>query len=155
MVHKTVKKIRNSRLIRITILLTMLTVASCSLINQVIYNMSHAYAVTYSLGHGYGFIFYTPKYYELPPILQESVRVHEDRHLEQGSCAFWRHNELEVDAYQFQINKLDERLIQLAELWRKTRNYEVKKDIELLLEFRRDMIHSMRVYQGLEKDEGD
>ena len=139
-----------------TLLLTMLAFACAAWVRQYQYNMSHTYAITYSFGNGHGFIIYSPLYAELDPILQESVQVHEDRHLEQGSYAFWRHNELEIDAYKFQIAKLDERISQFEELYRNNPSYEHAKTLHLLREFKIGMLHHMRQYQGLEPpDEGD
>src|SRR5277367_3857322 len=140
-----------------TLLLTMLAFTCAVWIRQYRYHMTHTYAVTYSFGNGCGFVMYSPMYDGLDPILQESVRIHEERHLEQGSYAFWRHNELEVDAYQFQISKLDERIAQFSELnWHKPKA-EYAKTLQLLREFREGMLHHLRQYQGLEPpdDEGD
>lgn len=117
---------------------------------QIQNNIAHSYAITYSLGNGRGFTYYCPNYYDLDPILQESVHVHEDRHLQQGSYAFWRHNALEVDAYKFQIEKIDERIAQLSDLVKKG-HFEHCIKIALLRSFREDMVHHMRKYQGLEQ----
>lgn len=139
--------IRKSKIIRLSFLLTLLMFVCCLLIKQVQRHIENAYAVTYSLGNGNGLTFYLPKYYDLPPIQQESVRVHEERHLEQGSCALWRHSELEVDAYEYQIKKIDEKIAQLSSV----RGH--KNEILLLRDFRMSMRHFMRYYQGLESYE--
>src|SRR5579862_6491607 len=150
--------IRKSKLIRMTLLLTALMLACAVWINRFQYNVAHSYAIAYSLGNGHGFIIYCPNYDSLDPILQESVRVHEERHLQQGSCAFWKHDALEADAYEYQISKLDERIEQFEELRAKTHNHEYARKLELLRDFRRDMVHHMRQHQGLEPpddSEGD
>lgn len=148
-------KIRKSRLIRLSLLLTVLMLVSAWWIKKVQYNIAHSYAITYSLGNGRGFTYYCPKYYDLDPILQESVHVHEDRHLEKGGYAFWRHSELEIDAYKYQIEEIDKRLTQLSELATKTGKHEYWYKMALLRNFRADMVHHMRRYQGLELPDND
>lgn len=137
---------------RLAFLLSILFVASIVITLQIANIRAHCYAVTYSLGNGRGIIFYTGLYDDLPAILQESVRDHEERHLQVGSYAFWRHNELEIDAYDYQIEQIDRKMRTCRELGRFS-------DYYLLKEFRKEMIAAKRTYQGFkdskEPEEGD
>lgn len=68
-----------------------------------IFDATDRYASTISLGGGFGIIIYAKSYHTLRPELQAVVRVHEETHLQRGTWQFWRHNELECEAYDADI----------------------------------------------------
>lgn len=151
--RKTIKTVRQSKLIRMALLLVILMFCTAIFLSDFRSNMQNAYAITYSLGNGKGIIIYSPLYYTLDPALQESVRDHEERHLEVGSYQFWRHNKLEVDAYDFQIERIDRRLGQYMELYHKTKDSKHLHTVYLLRDFRRAMVIHKKRYQGIASPE--
>lgn len=133
----------------------MLIAVVLLLMGKVCYIRSHCYAVTYSLGNGRGIILYTALYDKLPPILQESVRDHEERHLEVGSYAFWKNSQLEIDAYSHQIKLIDHKIAVCEELFRYTGDYKYQINRNLLKDFRKDMVALMHIYEGKMESESE
>jgi len=104
---------------------------------------SSSYAYTLSLGNGYGFTIKTSKYYELQPELQESVDVHEAVHLSVGTYQIWKKSQLEVEAYNIQIDDLTAKIKNLVPLIEKSPELRYRYEI---LSFFRDYLITQRNY---------
>jgi hypothetical protein len=105
-----------------------------------------AYAYTFSFGDGYGMVFRTPQYYELPSILQESVEVHEFTHLMNGTlCGEVRG---EIPAYEAQLADLRMKITATKLLLKRTHDPRLRMDLIWLKAFERDTEALLEEYKA-------
>lgn len=75
--------------------------------------LATSYALTWSVGDGYGFTVRTHYYYEANPLIQESIDIHEAVHLKDATWRFWEKASHERAAYRVQLQA---GLVKLREL---------------------------------------
>lgn len=105
-----------------------------------------AYAFTVSLGNGYGRVFYCKSYYELPPILRESVNVHERQHLLDGTIC--NQIEGEIRAYTVQLEDLRAKIVDTRVRYRQTGDPLLGLDLQYLKSFEKDTLSLLKEYEA-------
>lgn len=133
--------------LRLSVLLFILLFCVILLIYRAFDLENTTYAYTVSFGNGFGFIVYTHNYDELPPILQESIRVHEHIHLRDGTIWVDR-NSHEIIAYTEQIKDLDTKIQLCKKKFKATRDPRYISDLSQLNWFRAEMIDNMNSYKN-------
>src|ERR1039458_1204726 len=104
MVHK-LTRLRRSQ-VRLSITLMISLIIGCFFCVKVGIMNQRAYAWTISFGNKIGFTHFTTNYDELPELLKQSVRVHENDHLQQGTLSFWSRDG-ETHAYTAELAELN------------------------------------------------